>query len=180
MAKQSGPVFITGTVAGICYYKLNGKFYARRASTLSRKRVKNAPAFALTRKYASLMAEASKLAAEVYRPIPRSKRKHALYRAMTGQAMTLLKKGVDKAEISKQLELMREKAIAVRGSASKPVVRMRAAAGGMSVVKTVWRRRGIGMQYGEIADKPQAQVWTVITPERTYQVRMPDVRCSSS
>lgn len=179
MAKQSGPVYITGTVAGICYYKLNGKFYARRASTLSRKRVKNAPAFALTRKYASLMAEASKLAAAVYRPIPRSKRKHALYRAMTGQAMALLKKGVDKAVVSKQLELMREKAIAIK-PAPKPVVRMRVAAGGMSVVKTVWGRRGKGMQYGEIADKPQAQVWTVITQERTYQVRLPDVRCSSS
>ena len=179
MAKQSGPVYITGTVAGICYYKLNGKFYARRASTLSRKRVKNAPAFALTRKYASLMAEASKLAAEVYRPIPRSKRKHALYRAMTGQAMALLKKGVDKAEVSKQLELMREKAIVVK-SAPEPVVRMRVAAGSMGVVKTVWRRGGKGIQYGETAYKPSARVWTVITQERTYQLRLPDVRCSSS
>lgn len=179
MAKQSGPVFITGNVAGICYYKMNGKYYARRKSTLSRKRVKNAPAFALTRKYASLMAEASKLAAAIYRPIPRSRRKHALYRAMTGQAMTLLKRGMDKAEVRAQLELTRERAIVVK-PVPKPVVRMRVAAGGMSVVKTVWRRRGIGIQYGKAADKPHTGVWTILTRERTYQVRLPGVRCSSS
>lgn len=179
MSKQSGPVYITGTIDGICYYKMNGNYYARRKSTLSRKRVKTSPAFALTRAYAALMAEASRLAAEVYWQVPRSKRKHALYRALTGQAMTLLKKGTDKEAIRKQLEQLREQALVVKPS-PKPIVRMRAATGGMNVLKTAWRRRGAGMHYGKAANRPAPRVWTVITQDGAYQVRLPDVRCSSS
>lgn len=40
MAKQIGPVFITGTIGDICFYKMDGQYYARMKSSLSSKRVK--------------------------------------------------------------------------------------------------------------------------------------------
>ncbi|KAA2240767.1 hypothetical protein F0L74_32030 [Chitinophaga agrisoli] len=103
MAKQTGPVFITGTYNGICFYKLGGKHYARRRSSLSGKRVKKDPAFQLTMVYAGMFAQASAIAAEVYRDLPARSRQVALYRAMTSQANGLLKKGIDATEIKKQL-----------------------------------------------------------------------------
>jgi hypothetical protein len=103
MPKQKG-LFITGTYNGICYYKMNGQYYCRRKSTLSRKRVKRSPAFKLTMKYAGLLGEASRVAAEVYRSLPRAQRKHALYRALTGQAMQLLKAGTAAAVVVEQLK----------------------------------------------------------------------------
>lgn len=176
MAKQSGPVYITGTVAGICYYRLNGKYYARRKSSLSRKRVKRDPVFSRTRKYAELLGQASQLAAGVYRLLPRDKKKLALYRAMTGQAMTMLKRGMSVEAVREKLQ---QEALKLKkaGVQQQPVVRMRAVTGGMNVVRTAWRRHGKGMYYGKAAGTP---VWTVITRDGTYLVRVPGVRCSSS
>jgi len=104
MPKQKGPVYITGTVNETCFYKMDGQYYSRRKSTLSGKRVKKDPAFALTRVYANLMAQASKLSAAVYRQLPKTQRKLALYRAMTGEALQQLKKGVAAATITAQLQ----------------------------------------------------------------------------
>ena len=103
MPKQKG-LFITGTYNGICYYKMNGQYYCRRKSTLSRKRVKRSPAFKLTMKYAGLLGQASQVAAEVYRSLPRAQRKHALYREWTGQAMQLLKAGMEATMVVEQLK----------------------------------------------------------------------------
>lgn len=102
MPKQKG-LFITGTYNGMCYYKMNGQYYVRRKSTLSGKRVKRSPAFKLTMKYAGLLGQASRIAGEVYRSLPRAQRKHALYRALTGQAMQLLKAGTAAELVVEQL-----------------------------------------------------------------------------
>jgi hypothetical protein len=179
MAKQSGPVYITGTAAGICYYKMDGRYYARRKSTLSRKRVKRDPAFALTRKYAKLLGEASGIAAGVYRLLPRAQKKLALYRAMTGQAMAMLKQGADEAEIRQRLQQEAAKQ-AKTARPPRQVVKTWTKTGGMNVVKTAWRRDGNSMHYGEPAEEPVRTMWTVITRDKKYQVLVPDVRCSSS
>jgi hypothetical protein len=102
MPKQKG-LFITGTYNGMCYYKMNGQYYVRRKSTLSGKRVKRSPAFKLTMKYAGLLGQASRMAGEVYRSLPRAQRKHALYRALTGLAMQLLKAGTAAELVVEQL-----------------------------------------------------------------------------
>jgi len=176
MSKQRGPVYFTGTVDGICYYRMNGKYYARRKSTLSRKRVRRDPAFARTRRNAALLGQASRIAAGVYRLLPRVQKKLDLYRAMTGQAMELLKKGVDEAEVKAKLEQAVKQNVRVKVS-REPVVRLRAKTGGMSVVRTVWRRSGKGMVRGnELA----TQVWTVMTREKVYQVDLKEARYLSS
>lgn len=166
MSKQRGPVYFTGTVGGICYYRMNGKYYARRKSTLSRKRVRRDPAFARTRRNAALLGQASRIAAGVYRLLPRAQKKLDLYRAMTGKAMVMLKKGADEAEVKERLEQAVKKNVRVKVS-KEPALRLRAKTGGMSVVRTVWRRSGKGMVEGNAI----AKVWTVMTREKEYQVR---------
>jgi hypothetical protein len=103
MAKQKGPKFITGTIGGLTYYKLEGTYYVRKKSTLSRKRVKRSPAFQRTMEYAGLLGQASKLASVAYRMLPREKQKVERYRGMTGKAMQLLKEGLDTEEVQARL-----------------------------------------------------------------------------
>jgi len=176
MSKQRGPVYFTGTVDGICYYKMNGKYYARRKSTLSRKRVRRDPAFARTRRNAELLGQASRVAAGVYRLLPRAQKKLDLYRAMTGQAMEMFKKGADEAEVKARLEQGVKKHVRVKAG-KEPVVRLQAKTGGMSVVKTVWRRSGKGMVKG---NEMERRVWTVMTKERVYKVNLRAARYLSS
>lgn len=94
MAKQIGPLFFTGCMGDLCFYKLDGQYYVRMKSSLSGKRVKKDPRFRLTMLYAGLMGQASKIASAVYRVLPDDKRQHALYRVLTGEALCLLKKGM--------------------------------------------------------------------------------------
>ncbi len=91
MARQIGTYKITGTVDEICFYKMNGKYYARLKSSLTGKRVKKDPAFANTMRYAGLLAEASKIASAIYRQLVPEQKEKGLYKRMTGQAMRLLK-----------------------------------------------------------------------------------------
>ncbi|PSL50178.1 hypothetical protein CLV51_1011522 [Chitinophaga niastensis] len=91
MAWQSGPVVYVGTIGICCFYKLGDKYYLRRKSTLSGKRVKKDPVFRNTMKYAGILATASRMAAAVYRALPKEQKKHVLYRKLTGIAMKMLK-----------------------------------------------------------------------------------------
>lgn len=176
MSKQRGPVYFTGTVDGICYYKMNGKYYARRKSTLSRKRVRRDPAFARTRRNAELLGQASRVAAGIYRLLPRAQKKLDLYRAMTGQAMAMFKKGADEANVRDRLQLAVKQNVRVKVS-REPVVRLKAKTGGMSVVKTLWQRSGKRMVRENDMTR---RVWTVMTKERVYEVKLEEVRCLPS
>lgn len=99
MAKQVGEYVFIGTIDGICFYRMNGMYYARSSNPLSRKRVLTDPAFAATRQYAAWMAEASPIASTLYRTLPKEKRIKPQFRALTGMAIQLLKAGLPAAEV---------------------------------------------------------------------------------
>jgi hypothetical protein len=98
MAKQCGPISVTGTVGGLCFYKMEGKHYVRRKSTLSGKRVKKDPRFKRTMEHAALLAKGSRLASAAYKGLPRTKKDISLFRALTGQAIRLLKEGKEEQQ----------------------------------------------------------------------------------
>lgn len=104
MGKQTGPIKVKGTVHGVTYYKMDGEYYARQESSLDGKRVKKDPAFSETMRYAGLLGRASKLASKVYQGIPKGERKFKKYRILTGQAMQLLKKGMNEEEVVERLK----------------------------------------------------------------------------
>ena len=103
MAKQAGHIFITGTIDDVTYYKMFGTYYARMKSTLSRKKVLTSPRFERTRIHANQLAEASRIASELYRSIPKEKRNRQLFRSIVGEAKVLLATGKNKEAVSEIL-----------------------------------------------------------------------------
>lgn len=104
MARQSGKHTITGTIDNLCFYKMEGKFYVRRKSSLTGKRVKKDAAFTHTMRYAALLGEASKMASFIYKQLPAEEKIKGLYRRITGEAMQLLKAGNDTTQVLQQLQ----------------------------------------------------------------------------
>jgi len=92
MAKQIGPIRVTGTIQNLCFYKMDGKYYVRAKSSLDGKRVKRDPAFKRTMAYADLLARASKIAAAFYRKLPKEEKGLKIYRKLTGEVIRELKK----------------------------------------------------------------------------------------
>ena len=99
MAKQSGHIFIQGTLDDITYYKMDGVYYVRMKSSLSREKVLKSPRFERTRQHASQLAEASKIASAVYKEIPKEERGIKLFRTIVGKAKVLLTSGMDKEAV---------------------------------------------------------------------------------
>ncbi|MDP4263728.1 MAG: hypothetical protein Q8941_14470, partial [Bacteroidota bacterium] len=66
MAKQAGPIFLSGTIGNVTYYRLHGKHYARLISSLTGKRVKTDPCFRNTMRNATMFGKASKIASTIY------------------------------------------------------------------------------------------------------------------
>lgn len=88
MAKQIGLLRITGTFDGICFYCMDGVYYAREKSSLSTERVKHDPAFAETMRYAKRMSSVSKIASVIYRQtVPQNERSRDKYREVVGMVM---------------------------------------------------------------------------------------------
>ncbi len=106
MAKQESPQPITGTIDGICFYKMEGKYYARQKSPLTGKRVKEDPAFAGTMRYANLMGRASGIVKPIYADVPAGIKNRKLYQTLTGKAMRLLKEGSSEEECSKAIKTL--------------------------------------------------------------------------
>ena len=91
MATQIGLLRITGTVGGICFYRIGNIYYAREKSSLSGERVKNDPAFAETMRYAEQMGNASKIASVIYRQtVPMHERSRDKFR----EVVSMVKRGM--------------------------------------------------------------------------------------
>ena len=93
MAKQAGILKIRGTIQGICFYCLDGEFYARAKSSLSGGRVKTDPAFSETMWYSRRMSEASKIASAIYKQVvPLHERSRDRFREVVRMVMRELGK----------------------------------------------------------------------------------------
>lgn len=75
-----------------------GRTIARVPNPLDGKRVKNAPEFASTRKYAELLAVASPLASAAHRTLPAT-RQRVHYQRLAGKAIQWLKEGKSAEEV---------------------------------------------------------------------------------
>jgi hypothetical protein len=93
MAKQVGPIFLECTWDDLTFYKMDGKYYARKKSRLTREKVLRHPAFEKTRFYASHLACASKIASSIYKDLPIHWRQFWMYRDFTSEALNMLNTG---------------------------------------------------------------------------------------
>jgi hypothetical protein len=105
MAKQVGPVFFTGTIDGIIFYKLGDQYYSRsKGAYKSAKHMRRNPKYQRTMQQADQFGEASKITQEVYyRCLPKSVRKHGLFGKLTGRVYSWLQQGKSKEEAEELL-----------------------------------------------------------------------------
>ena len=101
MAKQVGPLFFTGTVDGVIFYKLGNQYYMRsKGDYKSGKQMRKDPHYKRTMQQADQFGTASKLLKEVYyRHLPRAVRKHGLYGKLTGLVNRWLQQGKGREEV---------------------------------------------------------------------------------
>jgi len=104
MPFKKGNIAFTGTAGVICCYRSQGRFIYRSATSLTGERVKQDPAFEGFRKSGNRMKEASPIAAALYNQIPAAQKQYSLYRQLTGEALKLIKKDVDKRVIIETLQ----------------------------------------------------------------------------
>jgi len=104
MARQSGHIKLEGTIGGLCFYRLEGAYYVRRKSSLSRKRVLKDPCFARSRAAAERFGTAVKLAAQVYRRLRPEDKGHGVIGRVTAAANGLLCAGHEREAVLLLLE----------------------------------------------------------------------------
>lgn len=92
MAQQCGPLFFECTWDDLTFYKMEGRYFLRKKSRLTREKVLKHPVFAKTRFYADRLVTASKIASSIYSDLPINWRQFWMFRDFTGEAMTMLNK----------------------------------------------------------------------------------------
>lgn len=104
MAKQVGPYFIKGCIDTICFYEIDGQFYARMKSSLDGKRVKKDPAFKGLMRYAGMLGQASKLASLINREIGGRGAK-SQFKVLKTKAYRMLREGIAAEDVLYVLRL---------------------------------------------------------------------------
>jgi hypothetical protein len=90
----------------MCFYysPYFGQNIWRRGSSLTGERTKKDPAFKGFCQSSSRLKEASPIAASLYKQVPRQVKQYALYRTLTGEAIKMLKEGMEAAVITETLK----------------------------------------------------------------------------
>ncbi len=108
MAKRLTNNIITGNDPrlGMCFYysPYFDQNIWRRASSLTGKRTRKDPAFKGFRQSSNRLKEASPIAASLYKLVPEPVKRYALYRTLTGEAIKMLKEGIEVAVITETLK----------------------------------------------------------------------------
>lgn len=99
MAKQCGPLFFECTWDDLTFYKMEGKYYVRVKSSLTREKVLTHKSFEKTRFYASLLVTASKIASSIYSDLPIDWRQFWMFRSFTGEGLLMLEGGSTPQEV---------------------------------------------------------------------------------
>jgi hypothetical protein len=103
MAKQAGDIKLTGCIHNLQFYKMDGKYYVRKKSSLTGRRVKTDKAFTLTMAYSDLLKTASPIASKVYLQMPKKERDNKYRLKLVGLAMQMIRQGITVEEIYTQL-----------------------------------------------------------------------------
>src|SRR6478609_9564903 len=105
MAKQVGPIFITGTIDGIIFYKLGDTYYLRsKGDYKSGKMMRRDPSLKRTMANADRFGVASRMVKRVYyRQLPQTVRRPGLFAKLTGMVNKWLYQGHTKEEAQELL-----------------------------------------------------------------------------
>jgi len=116
MGKMREGIHFTGTIGNICFYQVGDRTYARAKSSLTRKRVLKDKEFRKTRRYANDLGRASRIGSEIYKALPGDIKGRWIFRAITGEAASLLYEGKTEQEVK---AILWEKYIAKTGCGNR-------------------------------------------------------------
>lgn len=97
-------MMMTGTVDNLTFYKMEGAYYVRMKSSLTRKRFFKDAAFEGSRRSSNRLAVGSKLASSVYKSFPEKKRRYSVFCALKSLAIKLLKEQRSEQAVLMQLQ----------------------------------------------------------------------------
>ena len=126
MAKQVGDIKIIGTIGDVCFYKMEGNYYARMKTSLTGKRFWKDKAFAGSRRSCTHFGKANQLASKVYRSLAKEKRSYSLYCLLKTAAIALISQGLGEEEVVCHLQVYlpgRKNVFITKRSKKKPVKR---------------------------------------------------------
>lgn len=103
MARLRKGQYFSGLLDDLIFYQRWGTTYIRSKGSVTRERVLKSREYATTRQYANKMALASRIASPVYRALPDDRRAMWIFRSITGDAASLLYKGMSEKEVSETL-----------------------------------------------------------------------------
>lgn len=88
-----------GTIGNLTFYQCKGRNLVRTKGSVTRERVLKNQEYATTRQYANKLALASRIASPIYRALPENRRARWVFRTITGDAASLLYKGMTENEV---------------------------------------------------------------------------------
>ncbi len=103
MARQIGPIKVSGTLDDLTFYKMDGEYLARKKTSLNKKRVMKDAAFENSRKAMVEFGVVSKFCARLYRQLPKQYRGKGIQQRMTGKARNLFLEGYDENTVAELL-----------------------------------------------------------------------------
>jgi hypothetical protein len=103
MARLKKGIHFSGTIGDLIFYQRWGTTYVRTKGSVTRERVLNNQEYSTTRQYANKLALASRIASPVYRALPEDRKARWVFRSITGDAASLLYKGMTEKEVSESL-----------------------------------------------------------------------------
>ena len=100
MARQAGPIYFTGTIGDLIFYKQGDNYFVRQKGSYNTKALQKPGARPLMQLKQAEFGKASTLAREVYwRQLPRQRRGHGVHGELTKIARQLLREGKSEAEV---------------------------------------------------------------------------------
>jgi len=103
MKQLAKSIHFSGTIGNLTFYQSRGRTLVRTKGSVTRERVLKSGEYATTRKYANKLALASRIASPIYRALPEDRRARWVFRTITGDAASLLYRGMTDKEVSETL-----------------------------------------------------------------------------
>jgi hypothetical protein len=75
MPRQTGPLTIIGTLHGITYFKMHGRYWKKKKTSLNRHMIYNLPSYKKIRAGKSMLTASAKLASRIYKLLPQTQKK---------------------------------------------------------------------------------------------------------
>jgi hypothetical protein len=119
MGRMAKGIHFTGTIGNICYYEVDDRTFVRSKGSLTKKRVLEDKEFEKTRKFAGDLGRASRIGSFIYKALPADIKGRWIFRAITGEAASLLYEGKSEQVVK---DLLYQKYIQDTGCENEPAL----------------------------------------------------------